>query len=291
MNQPVPATTPTSVPPLPPSTLGFKTLLEGPGGTGKTYSIGTLIDSGLEVFYLGIGEAGGMEALLGYYLDRGLPLPPNFHHSRVEFPSVGFDEMLKTAKLINSLTYDALTKMTDSDRSKHNQFIQPFSALNNFTDQNGKSFGPVDKWGPDKALVVDSLTGIGAAAMSLVVGGKPVKSQPDWQIAMDQVEKLLKKLTDGCKCHFILISHIDRETDEVTGGTKIMTGTLGRKLAPKLPPMFSDVIMSVRTGTQFSWSTASAQADLKARNLPIADGLKPDFQQIVSKWKSRLGIQ
>ena len=288
MNSPQPV----QVSPAPqPSIPGFKTLLEGPGGTGKTYSIGTLIDSGLEVFYLGIGEATGMEALLGYYLDNGKPLPSNFHYTRVEFPSVGFDEMIKTAKMINSLTYDALTKMVDSDRSKHNQFIQLFGALNNFTDQNNKAFGPVDKWGTDKVLVIDSLTGIGTAAMSLVVGGKPVKSQPDWQIAMDQIEKLIKKLTDGCKCHFVLISHIDRENDEVLGGTKVMTGTLGRKLAPKLPPMFSDVIMAVRTGTQFSWSTASALADLKARNLPIADGIKPDFRQIVSKWKSRAGVK
>lgn len=37
----------------PPFTLpGVNVLLMGPSGTGKTYSIGTLVDMGVEVFYL-----------------------------------------------------------------------------------------------------------------------------------------------------------------------------------------------------------------------------------------------
>jgi hypothetical protein len=53
--------------------------------------------------------------------------------------------------------------------------------------------------------------------------------------------------------------------------------------------MFSDVILSYREGTKFFWSTANPQADLKARNLPIADGLSQDFTAIIEKWKSRGG--
>ncbi len=66
--------------------------------------------------------------------------------------------------------------------------------------------------------------------------------------------------------------------------------TLGKKLAPKLPAMFSDVVMTVKTGATFTWDTSNALADLKTRNLPIAAGLKPDFAQIIDKWKSRGGV-
>ena len=73
------------------------------------------------------------------------------------------------------------------------------------------------------------------------------------------------------------------------GGVKITVSTLGRALAPKIPPMFSDVILSYREGTKFFWSTANAQADLKARNLPLAEGQTQDFKVILDKWISRGG--
>ena len=48
---------------------GVNVMLMGPAGTGKTHSIGTLADAGLEVFYLGLES--GLESLYGYYTDKG----------------------------------------------------------------------------------------------------------------------------------------------------------------------------------------------------------------------------
>jgi hypothetical protein len=125
--------------------------------------------------------------------------------------------------------------------------------------------------------------------MSLVIGNKPVRSQAEWGIAQDQIEKLLRQFTDGCRCHFIMTAHVERETDQVFGGVKVTVSTLGRALAPKIPPMFSEVILSVRNGSQFSWSTANPQADLKTRYLEIKDGLPPSFKPILDKWLARGG--
>jgi hypothetical protein len=127
-------------------------------------------------------------------------------------------------------------------------------------------------------------------AMNLVVGSKPVKSQADWGVAQDNLERLIQKLCIDTQCHFILIAHAEREVDEVAGGSKIMAATLGKKLAPRLPRFFSDVVLADRQGTKFTWSTAVAGADLKARNLPVADGLAPSFSQIIASWKSRGGV-
>lgn len=265
---------------------GFNTLLMGPTGTGKTYAIGSLVDTGIETFYLAL-EA-GMESLLGYWKDRGRPVPENLHWHHLAPASANLDQLITNAKAINTLTMQGLANMQDPERGKHNQFIELLKVLNDFTDQRtGESFGPVNEWDTTRALVIDPLTGINNAAMSLVIGGKPVKSQADWGIAQDQVEKVIRLLSNDCRCHFVLTAHIDREVDQVLGGTKITVSTLGQRLAPKIPPMFSDVILTVRDGTQFFWSTANTQCDLKTRNLPLADKIPPDFGKIVDKWKSR----
>ena len=267
---------------------GVNILVEGPTGTGKTYCLGSIADAGVELFLL--FTESGLETLLGYWTDQGKEVPPNVHWHVLERGSTNFTTLAEGANTINTYTQESLHKMQDPNRAKHNQFVGLLKVLANYTDhRTGKTYGAVDTWGPDKCLAIDSLTGINPIALSLVVGNKPVKSQPDWGIAQDQVEKLIRQLTDGCRCHFALTAHIERETDQVMGGVKLTVSTLGRALAPKIPPMFSDVILSYREGTKFLWSTANPQADLKARNLPIADGIEPSFKQILNKWVSRGG--
>ena len=268
---------------------GINVLLMGPAGTGKTHSIGTLLDSGIEVFYLALEP--GLEALLGYYTDKNKLIPETLHWHTLAAPTASWGELIDSANKINTLSLDTLSKMQDPSRNKHNQFIQLLTALNDFPDdKTGKKFGAVDSWGPNRALVIDSMTGIGRAAMSLVIGGKPVKSMSDWGIAQDQVEKLLRMLCDSCKCHLVLIAHVEREVDAVLGGTKLMISTLGKALAPKIPAMFSDVILTVRQGDKWTWDTASTQADVKTRYLPIKSDNPPSFAPIVQKWRSRGGI-
>jgi hypothetical protein len=87
----------------------------------------------------------------------------------------------------------------------------------------------------------------------------------------------------------VLLSHVEREVDEVLGGVKLMVSTLGKKLPPKLAPMFSDAILTVRNVDKWYWDTASALADVKTRNLPISNKNNPDFRTILDKWEKRGG--
>jgi len=268
---------------------GVNCLLMGPAGTGKTYAIGTLADAGVEVFYLGLEP--GLESLLAYWTDKGKEVPANVHWHNMEAPKASFLELMDAANKINTMQLDTLAKLQDPNRSKHNQFIKLLEVLNDFPDdRTGQRFGCVDTWTPSRALVIDGMAGLARAAMSLVVGGKPVRNQSDWGIAQDQVEKIVRLWTDNCRCHFVLIAHVEREQDAILGGIKLMVSTLGKALAPKLPPMFSDVILTERSGSNFSWNTGSALADVKTRNLPIAEKLPADFGQIIKKWQSRGGV-
>jgi hypothetical protein len=257
-------------------------MLLGPSGTGKTYSIRTLVDTGITPFC--VFTEPGFE-VLGDIPDDKL------HWHYIPPASADWSALIDSAKKINTLSFESLSKMSDINKRDYNQFVTLLECLNSFTCQRcGKSFGAVDTWGPDRALVLDSLSGVNIMAMNLMVGSKPVKSQADWGVAMDNLERLIQKLCMDTRCHFILIAHAERETDEVLGGSKIMAATLGRKLAPRLPRFFSDVILTVKEGAKFTWSTAAIGADLKARNLPIADNLPPDFGQIITKWKAQGGV-
>jgi hypothetical protein len=265
-----------------------KVLLEGPAGTGKTHALGTLVDTGLEVFYLSIDS--GRESLVGYYTDRQKPVPANLHWHDIETADWSFETMIAAANNTLNLTYESLTKVSDPYKSQYNQYVKMLTALHDFPadDLGGKKFGDASTWGTNRVLVIDSLSGVNTCVMSMVVGTKPVVSPGEWQIGMQHIEKLVKKFM-SMRCHMVLIGHVEREIDEVEGGTKITVSTLGKKLAPKLPSLFGDVIMAQRKGATWMWSTANSQSDLKTRNLPVAEGIKPDFGQIISKWESRGG--
>ena len=172
---------------------GVNVLLEGPTGTGKTHSIGTLVDTGIETYYLALES--GLESLLGYWTDRGKEVPSNLHWHHISHADSNFDVMLKAAQTINMSTNEALAKMQDMDKARYNSFVKILQALNNFEDQRTSTkHGSPQVWGPDKCLVIDALTGLNVAAMSLVSGGKPIKSLVDWGVAMDQIEKLIRML-------------------------------------------------------------------------------------------------
>lgn len=258
---------------------GPKILLVGGTGSGKTHSIRTLLDAGLEVF--GIFTEPGMEVLS----DTD---PERLHWHYIPPASTPWDQMIDSAQKINTMSLESISKMTDINKRQHTEFLDLLRCLANFhDDRTGKDFGPVDSFDNTRAVFVDSLSGLNIMAMNLVTGTKPVKSMSDWGIAMDNLERLITKLTVDLACTFVLTAHLERETDEISGGVQLMASTLGKKLAPRLPRFFSDVIHAKREGDKFSWSTASFNVDLKARNVAISEKIEPSFKPLIQTWKAR----
>lgn len=259
---------------------GPKILLIGGTGSGKTHSVRTLVEAGLEVFVLFTEP--GMEVL------ADIP-PDKLHWHYLPPASPDWGDMLQSAKMINTMSLKALAGMEDINKRKYAGFLDMLESLSNFPDdRTGVKFGPVDSFGQNRALVIDSLSGLNILAMNLVTGSKPVKSMADWGMAMDNLERFITKLTVDVACPVVLTAHSERETDEVTGGTTIMASTLGRKLAPKIPRFFSDVVNVKRDGEKFTWSTMTFGMDLKARNLPLADNIPPSFVPIIRGWQKKL---
>lgn len=84
-----------------------------------------------------------------------------------------------------------------------------------------------------------------------------------------------------------MIAHVERDQDLLLGGVKLMPASIGRALQSQIPQAFSDVILTVREGDNFTWDTANSQADVKTRNLKIASKLPADFKAIFDKWETR----
>lgn len=255
---------------------GTKTMLVGPTGSGKTHSIRTLCDAGITPFVLFTEP--GMRTLADLKCDK-------MHYKYVPPASPTWDDLADNAKKINTLSFKALAQLGDMNKQKYSQFLTVITSMNDFTcDRCGEHFGDVSKWQTDRAIIIDSLSGLNIMAMDLVVGAKPVKALADWGVAMDNLERLITMMTTNTQCHFVLTTHLEREQDEVTGGVHLMASTLGRKLAPKMPRFFDDVVLCQNREGKFSWATTSSNVDLKWRNLDAGKELVPSFKPLIDSW-------
>ncbi len=272
----------TEATPTPHSIPGSNTMLVGATGSGKTHAIRTLIKTGITPFI--IFTEPGMRTL------SDLPCS-NLHYKYIPPAQLSWNDLLDNQRKINTLSFKALTQLGDIDKKKYAQFLDVTTTMNDFVcDRCGEHFGDVATWNTDRAIIIDSLSGLNIMAMDMVVGAKPVKAMGDWGVAMDNLERFLNAMTNNTTCHFILTAHMEREFDELTGATHLMASTLGKKLAPKVPRNFDDVAMCSNKENVFTWSTSALNVDLKYRNLSAGKELPPSFVPLIESWKSAGGI-
>jgi hypothetical protein len=262
-------------------------LLEGDPGGGKSFIIPELIKYDLDVFVIGTEprfQESMIDACKHWNVDRR-----RLHTKYIPPVKTSLASFISTAQKMNQLSFEGLTKLSGGmDKHLYTQFNEFMKAHENFVDdETGKSWGSYDSWGNDRALVWDSQSGINIMAYGYVVGAKPVPAPGEWGIAMKLIEDFCNLITSTIKGPFVVTGHVERETDEVTGGTKNMVGTLGKKLAPKYPRFFSEVILCRQSGGKYLWSTMTETYALKKRTLPLSDSITPSFGPIIEAWRKR----
>jgi len=270
---------------------GPKVMLQGPSGTGKTTALGTAVDwcekHNWPVYAMFTENS--TEVLYGYWKDKGRPIPSNLHVADLMVKAVDLTSLIDAADKVGKLTYESLTKLIDPKRSgENNAYWKILKSCANFVDsRTGEAFGSLESFPTESLFIMDSLSETANAAFRMQVGNKPVASQPDYLVAQQNLLNFLRLLTQGIRCGVILTAHVDRLVDEINGGTKITTKSIGKALAGELPQLFSDVILTTRMGTEWVWDTANVMTDLKTRNLTYSSKLRPDFAPLFDKWLSR----
>lgn len=269
--------------PAPQSLIGPKVILFGDSGTGKTTALLTLIDAGITPFVVATEQN---------FIQVAKPVLGTKAHYKfiAPRPVKGLAKIEGILKNINMLTYENLCKTTDPFKMEHRKMLDLVGVMNKFVcDCCGKDWGSVETWNTDRAIVIDSLSGLTDMAWGLVIGNKPVKAMPDYAIAQNAIRMMLDPLTSEVKSTFVLTAHIDREKDEITGGSYVTLKTVGQKLGPDLPRLFSDVIRTRKQGQNFYWDTEDPTATVVPRHVKISSVLPPSFVPLITEWKARGG--
>jgi AAA domain len=270
-------------------------LMMGAPGSGKTDALATLLAQELKLFVI-CTEPDGISSLLDSCERRGVPIH-NLHWAVCPPTSPGWGAMKEAAKAVGAMGYEELTKIKSGigKNETRDAMMKFLLTLENFVcDRTGESFGDVTLLPDDCAIVIDSLSGLNTIAMMAAQGYKPVSHQGEWGVAMNSLENLILKLCSDRKAFLVVTAHVEKETSEITGASQIMVSTLGRKLAPRLPRFFSEVVYSKRTiqgsTPTFIWSTADPAADLKNRTLPVSATLMQDYRPIVEGYRKRKAL-
>jgi hypothetical protein len=259
----------------------------GETGTGKTDSLLSVIEAGLELFVI-VTEPTGAESLLDSCERRKLDIS-KLHYALVPPTARTIAALIAQAQLVAGNDFEGLAKLKPVGNRRDSQWFKVLANIQNFhCDLHDKDFGDVTTWDDTRCIAIDSLSGLSIMGADLVKGDKPSMHQGEWGAAMSMIETLCHTLASSNKCMYIMTSHMDREPNELTGGSQITVSTLGRKLAPKLPRFFSEVVMSYQANGKFLWRTSDPQAALKKRSLPLGTDIAPSFVPIIEAHRRRL---
>lgn len=268
---------------------GFSAMICGISGTGKSHCQRTIYDCKIT------GSDRTLESF-SIITDRHslavVQQEPRAHYVYIPPMHADWSVLRESFRLTNSMTYEGLSSLKAGiKKEKCDQLIQVVDALNNFKCEHcGNNFGDVCTWNTDRVLIFDHLTGISEMSRQLTVGLRPTMHEGEWGVAMQNIFNFLTPVIRNCVCHFALMAHIEMERDEITGIVYQMASTLGKKLAPKLPNEFSDVIRADKQGNEWFWSTIHNAMAVKGSNIPPSQKLKPSFVELYNGWLQKGGV-
>lgn len=262
-------------------------LIEGEVGSGKTYALRTLLPEytdhdgtvrrGAGKRTLLVSLEPGAEATLHHNLCRTRD-DFGIHVHYIQPLAISWDDMAMWARIINSMPLEKALAQEDSQKRKCTQFMELLNTCKSFVcDRCGLEAGDAGELGDDTALALDGLSNLTIIARHLCVGLKPILSRPEYNPVMDTVENFLRLFWGGTKCSAILLAHIDREINPVSGMSMITVHTIGQKLAPRILKMPDETMLAEYEDGKYTWTTNLTGHILKTRNMPRATGLAPDL--------------
>lgn len=257
----------------------FKGLMVGVSGAGKTGMLASLLDAGYKIRALDFDR--GLDPLIGYARKR---------------------------ELLANLSYETLTdefKLTNGFMAirKAPAFQRAMKLLDSWQDKDEEGnvvtdYGPVQSWGTDTILLLDTLGSMSKSAFNMVLqangvvrpsGERGGPEQSHYGAAQDNIERLLLNLTNPelVPCHVIVNAHWTwQETGD--GRTEAYPETIGKALNPTIARKFNNLFsISIRAGQRTikvvkdGVIPCKASKPLKKEEYPISTGMAEIFREIV----------
>lgn len=247
----------------------FKGLMVGETGTGKTGALAALLDAGYKIRVLDFDA--GLDPLIGYAKKRDRLANLDYETLRDEFKVSG--------------SYLAVKKAPSFQRA--------LALLGGWGD-----YGPVQTWGSDCILVIDTLGAMSTSAFNMVLRANGVTNpsgqrggpeQSHYGAAMESIERALDWLTNPLlvPCHVIVNAHWTYQ-DADNGLLKAYPETVGNKLSPKVGRKFNNLFsFSISAGARSikvrkdGMIACKSSKPLKKEQYPIEAGLAEIFAEIV----------
>jgi len=240
-------------------------LVEGDSGSGKTGGLASLVKAG---YWLGIIDMdNGLDSLKAF-IERTCPDKVD----NVEFRTIRDKRKSAPIGSVIDGTPTAFRQATEMlDRWKYKD-----------DDGNIVDYGPPAEWGPDKILVIDSLTFLSDAAFDageLLVprgaGGK-YDERAVYRNAQKAIGYVLGLLSSKhFRTNVIVNSHI-RYIDNEDGTRKGYPTAVGSALSPQIPRWFNSVALCTTKvgGKRVIQTSATNLIDLKN---PKPFDMKPEY--------------
>lgn len=218
-------------------------------------------------------------------------IPSNAHIHVFDYKGASLDDLKALADALRDRQGDAMLSWRSPDAKKFDGLSRLQDVLRDFKDQQGKSHGRADKWGPDDVLAIDSLSAVCELVWSQCFGTRIVLEPSEYPTAQGFLETLFATLCWDLKCATVVTAHTeDRTVKKYKQGTpdrekdfKQYPVLIGDKLKNVFAKYFSEVILAKRLGSNWYWDNQSGEADVKFRALPQSNQLKPDFTDIFTE--------
>jgi hypothetical protein len=308
-----------------PSSTSTKLLVVGDSGAGKTGALASLCAAGYQVFVIDFDK--GTEILRDYLTSPESPYVKGTHKIQPR-PC----DLPLAKRLIYVPVSDKMTNINGNIVCSRAEAWQQATALlvnwkykeraDGTIDWSGKEkdttqidFGKLVDWGPDKVLVIDSLSFAADSALyyHLSLNGRLATARTQNEVRRDIgfTQQLLRKLLtllydDSIKCNIIVNTHIvevtesgyapqglpegmnKQEAEDERATARGFPNAIGRALSPIIPRFFNSVLhyetrgkrQFILTQTMGSVLTKTAAPLKVKREYPIETGLADYFADV-----------
>ena len=256
----------------------MQALIYGQGGTGKTFSLGTIVEAGYRLVVVSL-DPNFKDGLTNWAkLKKKTPadLADKIHVVTIQPDLDDMKHIAKLAAAHKHLQAKEVLETADPNKIKAARHLVNFmSVFDNLVTDRGVELGSVFNFDTKTVLVIDNLSRYTEIVELYVRGYRGGLSQTERANVQHWIQHLLKAMT-SMPCHKVLLAHADLLRNEV-GVDIISPRSSGYALQPVIPTYFTDVLYAERSEDSYRWVVSRKGVSTRLKNGTMAKDMAQDF--------------